>query len=210
MATITRHPNEPFTDGETASTTQVALEADFVTLYADFNGNMTNANFKASANIPGSKFKDGTIDEDRVTASTITLDSIVVGAVPKHYFTTGSGTLVKAQLTLADIPGITAAVLTPGSTNDMIFMDVSVTYSASANPMDADTITIGWHVDGTETDNVMVIGVDAANEQPFSSSFSVQAPSATSMTIKPMYKHLEQKTVTVDVEFRCFILPGKA
>ena len=125
MGTIVRNAFEPFTDGETATDTSAALESDMATLYTEFNGVIANVNVDTAANISGSKIADNTITDGKISASTITTASMAMSAVPKHYVDiVTSGTFVTGQTsTLIDWVGLTAAVLTPGSDKDMIFME---------------------------------------------------------------------------------------
>lgn len=68
MATITR-PNS-YTSGTTIQSSQV--NADFNTIYNDYNGNVTNANIASGAAIAASKLSLGTI------AQTITMSGVAV------------------------------------------------------------------------------------------------------------------------------------
>jgi len=211
MATVSRHSNAPFVDDEVLTGTD--LEADFNTLYVDYNGNITNANVAASANISGSKLANNSLVNGKMAASTLTVASMTAAAVPKHYVDiVTSGMFVKSQVSLIDWVGLTAAVLTPGSTDDMIFMDLSVSYDAAGNPVEATNVTLGWNVDGTDYDSVVVQEVVPGNNDSFlHSSYAIVAPAATSMTIKPRYRYAGTKVVNHNrLVFRCFILPGKA
>jgi len=210
MAVITRHANAPFVDGETASDTTTALEADFNTLYVQFNYLVSNANVKATAKISGSKLKDGTIAAAKFANSTVTLGSISAAAVPKHHASNASSQTITSA---GDIPGVAEATLTPGSVNDMILLDLSMTFNAAAKTAELTTLGVGWHVGGTEYDDMILVSINAAGtlEQPLHSTYAVLAPSASSITIKPIITTMPSKTLSnVSAQFRCSILPGKA
>lgn len=212
MGTITRHAGAPFVNGEVLDGDD--LEFDIDAIVTELNGNIDGDNFKTDANVSGSKIQADSLTATQFTNSTITTAVMAAAGLPKHAVSVVSsyGTL-SGSASLRDFSGLTAATLTPGSIMDMIFMDIAFDISAAGNPPVAGLFGLGWHVNGTDYDNVMSRSIPELPSHKFTlySSYSVLAPSAASMTIKPRYKSDNSKTITVvgDVTFRCFILPGK-
>lgn len=219
MGVVSRQGTAPIADGETSSGTEV--EAEFNTLFTLVNGNIDNANVKAGANITGSKLASGSVTETQMSASTLTTASMATSAVPKFYVdvVASVGALTQSA-SVTDIPNVTAATLTPGSTDDFIFMDVCFDLQWAASPQTLSTLNIGWHVNGTDyagilrTDCAADAGTtDETNRrESVCSTYAIQAPAASSMTIKPIYTTTTSAKVPTigDLIFRCWILPGKA
>lgn len=206
MGTISRQAGAPIADGETSSGTE--MEAEINTLFVVINGNIDNANVNATAAIAGTKLADNTVTNAKILADTILVAKMAAAAVPKHYveIDAAPGTWTTGT-SLADLTGMTGAVLTPGSTDDMILMDVAITFTSGAA---GDVATIGWSVNGTDYDDQAVITV-LNGRQTFVSNYAIAAPAASSMTIKPRHKRdtgTETWTINNTV-FRCWILPGK-
>jgi len=205
MGLIVRHAGAPFATSETLASAD--LEADISVAFAEVNGLLDNANLKSGANVNGSKLLNSSVTAAKVAATTLTTAKMAASAVPKHYVDTLSAESWTASTSLADVAGITAATLTPGSTNDMIFMD----FTATVDPSAVGNLIMGWHINGTDYDDITSMFIEAANgEQIFTSSYAIAAPAATSMTIKP--RHKISSTAAADLDtgiFRCWILPGK-
>ncbi len=211
MGTISRQAGAPIADGETSSGTE--MEAELVTIHTVINGNVDNANVKTAANIAGTKLADNTIPSAKMLTDTLTVAKMSAAAVPKFHLavSTTSGNWDETG-SLVDFANLTAATLTPGSTNDMIFMDVTVTVNPSSSGSDR-ALVVGWSVNSSETDDVTAHYIAHPGfAQSWTSTFMVVAPAATSMTIKPMNKGpSDSGTMVLDnVVFRCWILPGKA
>lgn len=210
MAIISRHANAPFENGETLS--GVDLENDFDTIYVEFNGNIDNSNIASGAAIDGSKLAAVSVANAKFIADTLTTAKMAASAVTKHHVSLSAtyGAITTSQASLIDWTGITSATLTPGSTSDMIMMDLTLHYSAAANDTSNELI-IGWSVDGTPYDSVIASEpVLASGDIVVHSSYAVAAPSATSIVIKPQHRYNGTQTLTAGhVIFRCFILPGK-
>jgi len=210
MGLISRHANAPFADGETLS--GVELEQDFATVYDEFNGNIENSNISSSADISGTKLADTSITNAKLQSDSMTVAKMAASAVTKHHVAidTSFGAVTTSQASLIDFAGLTSATLTPGSTSDMIMMDLAFYYAASANDTSNDLV-IGWDVDGTPYDTVMSTEpVLASGNISVNSSYAVVAPSATSIIIKPQHRYNGTATLTIGhLIFRCFILPGK-
>jgi hypothetical protein len=176
MGTISRHSNAPYVDGETLSAED--LEHDISTAYTEINGNLDDNNVKSAAAINGSKIADSTITNAKMTSSTLTTASMNASAVPKAYVSTASGTAAcTVSTTFVDVTGITAATLTPGSTNDIIFCDFQYMTEGSS----AQTLQFGFSVDGTDTGSLMSSG------QGQVCNYAVQATATTAHVIKPRY-----------------------
>jgi hypothetical protein len=212
VMTITRHVGNPFVTGETPDG-GTDLEFDINAIVAELNGSLANANFAADADINGSRLLNGKVGVAKLAANTIPYGKVAAAASIKHHLSrVDTFAMTKEQTTLIDIPGVEAAQLTPGSTNDMIMMDVAFYFSVSTKPADADfDVVLGWSIDGTEYNTIASrTTLPSIRNVPMYSTYAIAAPSAQSSVIKPMYRYGGEKTVTVNqVVFRCWILPGK-
>ena len=218
MATVSRHGNAPFANGETLSGTE--LEADFNTIYTDYNGNIKNANIASNAEIGGTKLGNNTITSAKMLTDTIEIAKMAASAVPKFHVDTSISTTWTTGTSLTDITNCTDATLTPGSTNDMIFMDICLTISEGSISSAGD-LTLGWHINGTDFDNIHTHYFDdavaltgfAGRKHQIYSTYMILAPATTSMTIKPRHKRSTSSSGAISIDngvFRCWILPGKA
>jgi hypothetical protein len=164
MGTIVRHGNFPFADGEVLVGAE--LEQDFATIYTEFNGNIDNANIKSGAAIDGGKLAAASVGTTEMEADAITVAKMAAAAVP-------------------NVPGITQASLTPGSTSDLIqcWLTVTVDFTSGTS-----SYHIGFSVDGTDSDPVGEFTVDDSTPRTWTFSYAVAAPSAGSaLAIKPRY-----------------------
>lgn len=210
MGLISRHSNAPFSDGETLSGTE--LEQDFATAFDEFNGNITNINIKSSAAISGTKLANTSITDSKILSDTLTTSKMAASAVTKHHVSINAsyGNITISQASLIDWTSITGATLTPGSTSDMIMMDLTFHYDAASSDASNDLV-VGWRVDSTDYDNIVLsTPTSGNNEVVVHSSYSVVAPGTSSIVIKPRHRYNGTETLAVGhVIFRCFILPGK-
>jgi hypothetical protein len=212
MGYVSRHSGAPFANGEVLDGT-ADLEVDINAIVTEINGNLDNSNLAAGAALDGSKLADASIPGAKLVDSTVTIAKMAAEAVPKHHVAAVAsyGSLETSNATLVDWTGLTEASLTPGSTSDMIMMDITFSYDAGADDA-SNAIVVGWSVDGAETDSVMASQPDGdAGNVVVHSSFAVLAPSSGSaIVIKPMQRYNGTGTQTVGyVLFRCSILPGK-
>jgi len=79
VAIPTRHSGAPHLGGEKLRAAD--LEEDIANLYAQFNGNLDNANFSPSAGIEGEKFLDASIGGDRLQDGSVLNDKVQDAAV---------------------------------------------------------------------------------------------------------------------------------
>jgi hypothetical protein len=184
MGTIVRHGNFPFADGEVLVGAE--LEQDFATIYTEFNGNIDNANIKSGAAIDGGKLAAASVGTTEMEADAITVAKMAAAAVPKHHVSTATGTTTfTTSSSFVDVPGITQASLTPGSTSDLIqcWLTVTVDFTSGTS-----SYHIGFSVDGTDSDPVGEFTVDDSTPRTWTFSYAVAAPSAGSaLAIKPRY-----------------------
>ncbi len=210
MGLVSRHANAPFANGETLSGTE--LESDFATIYDEYNGSIDNSNIASGAAIVGTKLASATLANSLFIADTITTSKMAASAVPKHHVAvdTSFGAVTTSQATLIAFAGLTSATLTPGSTNDLILMDLTFSYSASANDTSNDLI-IGWSVDAAETNDVIASEpVLASGNIVVHSTFAATPADTNSTVMLPMHRYNGTATLTINyLVFRCFILPGK-
>lgn len=101
MGTITRHPDAPFQDGEVL--TGPDLEADFATIYDEFNGNIDDANLADGA-VTTSKLDDGAVTQDKMTSGAASTSSAYreIGAVGFAFSTTYIDLGDEISLTIGD------------------------------------------------------------------------------------------------------------
>jgi hypothetical protein len=138
MGIITRDSNAPIQDGETANAADV--ENDFATLFAEINGNLTNANLSGSAAITAAN----------MATSTITTAQMAASAVPKANVETAfNNVAVAGGGTWSTINGFSGITLTPGSASDIIEMDFTGTIQNTHGSLAA-TRQFGFSVDGTD------------------------------------------------------------
>lgn len=214
MGLIARNVNIPFEDNEAAADTLTALEADFATIYAEFNGSIANINFKAAANISGSKLNDGTLAGTALENNTVELSAISSSAVCKHGFSTGSGFLLTAT-SLTDLPNLSSVQLIVGQPSDVICVDVAFHVTHLLSAASENDIVLGWNFNGEEFDNVVTYTEDLSGavtipSNPIFSSYMYSPTSPGSYNIKPQYKYAgSQLLVTGTIVFRAWILPGK-
>jgi len=210
MGLVSRHGNSPFANGEELSGTE--LEADFNTIYNDYNGSIDNGNIASAAAIAGSKLSNTSVTDAKMTANTLTTASMAASAVTKHHVSINSsyGNITTSQASLIDFTSITDATLTPGATTDMIMMDLTLHYDSAASDT-SNNLIIGWSINGTDFDSVMESTPTSGNNDVcVHSSYSIIAPATTSMVIKPRHRYNGTETLAAGhVIFRCFILPGK-
>jgi len=175
MGTVIRHTNAPYVAGETLLAAD--LETDIDNILTQVNGGLDNGNIAAGAGINGTKLASGEV----------TTTQLSTGAVPQGYVSSATDAANwTASTDAADVPNITAATMTAGSTNDFIFMDFICTARASSGTQDI--MSFGFSVNGTDYEN---IGVHQFSALPHvvHVSYAVTAPVAGSgMIIKPQYK----------------------
>lgn len=228
MGLIVREGTAPIQDGETASGDEV--EAEFNKIFNEINGNLSNVNISTTANIDGDKLANASIATAKIEDNAITTAKMAAAAVPKGYYATSTGTeTFTTSTTFVDVPGITAATLTPGSTGDFIFCDL--TFTAEATGDNQTTYAFGFNVNGQAATDVQGCYLwtnqwENGNFNSTTITWATVAPATTSMVIKPQYRVAdgtwastfvlspsdpvaEDATVDITKSFRVLIVPTK-
>lgn len=211
MAIPVRHAGAPYVNGETLSGTD--LETDIANIYAEVSGNLGDANIASAANIQGTKLLDNSTPGAKLTADTITTSKMAAAAVSKAYTAASTAAAaMTASVAYVDIPNITQATLTPGSTSDMLIMSLtSLLVWSGLTP----TWTFGFSVNGTDyTSAVYSLNGTTFTNVQISVHFAVLAPSTSAIIIKPRYKlsagsGTADWATTIERRFTVFCLPIK-
>jgi hypothetical protein len=167
-------------------------------------------NISDTAAIVGTKLGDGTMPGTVLQPSTLTVAKMNAASVPKHYVDSATGSqAMTTSSTFVDIPGITQASLTPGSTSDMIVMHFAAVIADAAGTVHH----FGFSVDGTDTDDL--IAARPSGDLTFWSlhaQWSVLASGTSAIVIKPRYRKSSgpnAPTFELGRVFLAYILPGK-
>lgn len=215
MGTISREGTAPIESGDDLDASEV--EAEFNKVFNVINGNLDNANIASDADIAGSKLADNGVANAKLTDDTITTAKMAASAVPKAYVSSATGaTEMTSSATMVDVPGITAATMTAGSTDDMLVIDLNVTAflaSVGSTPL----WEFAFSVDGTDTDSIARFRPKAINDsETVHVAWAVTAPSTSAIVIKPRYKSLDASSTgtfggnTRNRIFRVQIIPIKS
>lgn len=133
MGFITREGTAPIEDGDDCLGSEV--EAELAKIFAEVNGGLDTSNLAAAAGILGTQLADDTVTNSKITTSTITTAQMAASAVPKHGSETAdnSGSLTTSS-SLTNVDGLSGVTLTPGSTDDVILLSltVSIVHSGSS------------------------------------------------------------------------------
>jgi hypothetical protein len=190
MGLIVRESTAPIVDGETASGTEV--EAEVNKIVTELNGKLENVNIRSDAAIAGSKLAVNSVPGAQMQADAITTAKMAAAAVPKAYVETSTTTeAFTTSATFVDIPDISGATLTPGSTSDIIMCDL--TFTAAADGEAQSTYSFGFNINGQAAGDVVACGVwtnqwENGDFNTFHIAWAVTAPAASSMVIKPQYR----------------------
>lgn len=197
MGIVSRHAGAPYLNGETLSGTD--LETDFDNIYDEFNGGIDNDNVSPTADISGSKLlvnsvagtklTDNTVTNAKMLADTVTTAKMAASAVPKGYVSsaTGSGTALAGGTTFEDVPGITSATMTAGSTSDLIMLDFSGSLIVIAG---AKQYAFGFSVNGTDTPDLAVVDLPDSQQIQIHAAWAVAAPATTAIVLKPRIRRV--------------------
>ena len=190
MPIKTREASAPITAGETGAAADV--ENEFVKLFDLQNGNIDNSNISASAAIVGTKLAANTIADAQVTASSLTTTSMAISAVTKVSFNsvTTAAAALTASTSFVDVPGISTVTLTPGSTSDIVVMELQITTEPLASAQTSHRF--GFNIDdGTGDVDVAIIGVNGLTVQRPQTRVirhSMLATAASVTVYKPIYR----------------------
>lgn len=187
MGVITRESSAPITDGEDLEAATVELE--FAKIFTLMNGGIDTTNLSATAALVGTQLADGTIPSGKVTASTLTTAQMAASAVPKASVETAdiSGTMTTSA-TLIDVPTVSSITLTPGSTNDIVTMMLSV----SIGPTGGAACEYNWGFNISDGTGDVEVGVSTMNttraDNTYTFMYAMTATTAVSTVYKPRYK----------------------
>jgi hypothetical protein len=195
MTIKTREASAPITDGEGISAADV--ENEFVKLFALQNGDIDTTNISATAGILGTQMANNTIAEAQVTASTLTTASMAASAVIKSSFNTSTNAAgpLTTSLTMVDVPGASSITLTPGSTSDIVVMELQIaTISIGGSALHA----FGFNIDDGTGDVEMGLVFGDSNSTSFPKTSTIRhvmtATAASSTTYKPIYRYTNSGT----------------
>lgn len=195
MGLIVRENTAPIANGEVADGDEV--EAEFNKLFTVVNGNLDDDNISASADINGTKLLDNSVANAKLAADTITTAKMAAAAVPKAAYSTSTSTAsLQTATTFGDLPSITMATVTAGSTDDIFLVDLS--FDAQDAGGAAETIYgFGFSVSTiatTESDSA-VVGIWNDRAYAYEAdhchiTWATTAPATGAIYIKPRIKKL--------------------
>lgn len=214
MTLINRQDTAPIQQGEPMDAAEV--NAEITTIFTAINGNLSNPNFKAAANIVGSKLANATFTGAKLEASTLTTAKMAASAVPKASVetvtSTGGNVAFTTSATYVDADGFSGVSVTPGSTNDMIVADFTctVTHTGSGTGV----YMFGIQIDAADTD-LQEVTLNSTNApQVIHIAHMVAAGGVSAVTITPRYKKLSGSDVGEFVDdslriWRVLVIPIK-
>lgn len=208
MGLISREATAPIQDGETASGAEV--EAEFNKIFTEINGQLDNDNIVAAANINGSKLAATSIAGSKLQNSTVTTTQLAASAVPKGYVATdGTADAFTTSTAFVDVPNVTMATITAGSTDDIVMCDFD--FSAE----DDGSNNSGLWAFGFSVSTVATTAADSSDCAVWEDGldigalhydfkgqchvgYAVAAPAAAALYIKPRYRFVSG---TADAQF---------
>lgn len=189
MGVITRESSAPITDGEDILAADV--ENEFAKIFTVINGGLDTTNLDPAAALVGTQLADGTVPNGKITASTIATSQMAASAVPKHGFSNFDNTGDLTESTdLVDMPGVSSITLTPGSSNDVALLTLSV----SVGPVAGDAIYAwGFNIsDGTGDvlTGLTTLSATVNRDNTWTIQHVMNPLSSTSTVFKARYKML--------------------
>lgn len=208
MGQATRHVGAPYQAGETLTASN--LETDIANVYSQVNGSLDDTNVKSGANLSGAKLADATVTKAKLAQEAVPLCFSSVVAQ--------TGTTMTNATTFQDVPGVTAATLTPRAAGDMIELDFICTVQAT------DTFGtshyFGFSVGGVDQTPVVYVlipemtNTNVQQSVPVTAIWSATATAPTAIVLKPRYKSTAAGRrgifpSGVNMVFRARVIPQK-
>jgi len=198
MGLISRHPGAPYTAGEILQGGP-DLEVDIGNLYNEFNGNITGANFSATAAIGADKIADGTVTGVKLRNAALTTALMLDAA---DVSTDATADALTTSATLVDVPSLSPITITPNSIDDIIMIEFMASYVASGST--GFLAQYGWtmSIGGVDLGLLAVSGrnlktLDSSSEYISLTLHWAQKATSTSATvIQPRYRELAGSVAT--------------